>query len=172
MSRLEIKLFAMDVDGVLTDGGMYYSEQGEALKKFNARDGMGIELLRKSGIIPAIITQEDSKIVLKRAEKLKVGEVYIGIGDKLQVMKELAQKYNLSFDEVAYIGDDMNDLAVLREVGLSFAPSDAMTEVKQAVRQVLSRKGGEGVVREAVDFILRDKNGKQNSLTISSEIAP
>ena len=172
MRESRIKLFAMDVDGVLTNGGMYYSEQGEVLKKFNTRDGMGIELLRKSGIVPAIITQEDSKIVLKRAEKLAVEEVHIGIKNKLRVIKELAQKYNLSLSEVAYIGDDIGDLEVLREVGLSFAPSDAIPEVKQAVHQVLSLKGGEGVVREAVDFILRDKNSKQNSLTISSEIAP
>lgn len=154
--KARIKLFAMDVDGVLTDGGMYYSEQGEMLKRFNTRDGMGIELLRKSGIIPVIITQEESKIVLKRAEKLKVEEVHVGIGDKLRVIKELAQKYNLSLDEVAYIGDDVNDLAILRKVGLSFAPNDAIPEVKQIVHQVLSRKGGEGVVREAVNFILQE----------------
>lgn len=157
MRGLEIKLFAMDVDGVLTDGGMYYSEQGEVLKKFNTRDGMGIELLRKNGIIPAIITQEESKIVLKRAEKLKVEEVHVGIGDKLQLMKELAQKYKLTLNEVAYIGDDINDLAVLREVGLSFAPSDAMPEVKQIVHQVLTRKGGAGAVREAVYLILQQQ---------------
>ena len=154
--RARIKLFAMDVDGVLTDGGMYYSGQGEVLKKFNTRDGVGIELLRKNNIVSAIITQEESKIVIKRAEKLKVEEVHVGIEDKLRVIEELAQKYNLSLDEVAYIGDDINDLAVLREVGLSFAPSDAMPEVRRAVYQVLSRKGGEGVVREAVEFILQE----------------
>ena len=150
-----IKLFAMDVDGVLTDGGMYYSEQGEILKKFNTRDGMGIELLRKNGIIPAIITQEESKIVLRRAEKLKVDEVYIGVKDKLQVIKELAQKHDLSLGEIAYIGDDINDLAVLKEVGLSFSPNDAMPEVRQAVCRVLSRKGGEGAVREAVELVIQ-----------------
>ena len=147
----------MDVDGVLTDGSTYYSEKGEVLKKFNTRDGMGIELLRKNGIIPAIITQEDSKIVLKRAEKLKVEEVHMGVKDKLQVIEELARKYSLSLDEIAYIGDDINDLAVLREVGLSFAPSDAIPEVKQVVHQVLSRKGGEGAVREAIEFILQTR---------------
>lgn len=157
MRESRIKLFAMDVDGVLTDGGMYYSEQGEALKKFNTRDGMGIELLRKNNIIPAIITQEESKIVLKRAEKLKVEEVHVGIRDKLQAVKELAQKYSLSLSEVAYIGDDINDLAVLREVGLSFAPSDAMPEVKQIVHHVLTQKGGAGAVREAVDYILQQQ---------------
>ena len=151
----QIKLFAMDVDGVLTDGGMYYSQDGEIMKKFNTRDGMGIELLRKKGIIPAIITQEDSRIVTKRAEKLKVEDIYTGIKDKLKVIEELAQKYKLSLDDVAYVGDDVNDLAVLRKVGLSFAPSDAVPTVKQVVHQVLSRKGGDGAVREAIDFVLR-----------------
>lgn len=150
----KIKLFAVDVDGVLTDVGMYYSEQGGVLKKFNTRDGMGIELLRGKGIILAIITQEDSKIVLKRAEKLRVEEVYIGVRDKLQAIKDLARKYNLSLDKVAYIGNDINDLAALEKVGLSFAPSDAIPDVKQVARQVLSRKGGDGAVREAVDFVL------------------
>lgn len=157
MMKSKIRLFAMDVDGVLTDGSMYYSEKGEVLKKFNTRDGMGIELLRRNGVIPAIITQEESKIVLRRAGKLKVEEVYIGVKDKLRVIKELAQKYSLSLDEIAYIGDDINDLALLREVGLSFAPSDAVSEVKQLVHQVLSRRGGEGAVREAVEFILQTR---------------
>lgn len=156
-----IKLFAMDVDGVLTDGGMYYSEQGEVLKKFNTRDGMGIELLRKNDIIPAIITQEESKIVLKRAEKLKVQEVYIGVKDKLRVIKDIAQKYNLKLDEIAYIGDDVNDLPVLREVGLSFAPSDAAPEVKEAVQRLLSRKGGEGAVREAIELLIQGSTGNR-----------
>ena len=155
--KSKVRLFAMDVDGVLTDGGMYYSEQGEVLKKFNTRDGMGIEVLREKGIILVLITQEESKIVLKRAEKLKVEEVYIGVKDKLQVIKELAQKYGLTLDDVAYIGDDVNDLAVLKEVGVSFAPSDATPEVQQVVHHVLSRKGGEGVVREAVQLILDDE---------------
>ena len=154
-ARSKIKLLAMDVDGVLTDGGMYYSNEGEALKKFNTRDGMGIELLRKNGVIPAIITQEESPIVLKRAEKLKVEEIYIGIDNKLQIIKNLAEKYGVALDEVAYIGDDLNDMPVLREVGLSFAPSDAIPEVKKVAHHVLSRKGGEGTVREAVDFILQ-----------------
>lgn len=153
----KIKLFAMDVDGVLTDGGMYYSKEGEVMKKFNTRDGMGIELLRKNGIIPVIITKEKSEIVTKRGEKLKVEEVYMGVEDKLEVTKRLIKKYNLSFDEIAYIGDDINDLPVLEKVGLSFAPNDAILEVKQIVDHITSKKGGEGAFREAVDFILSRK---------------
>ena len=151
---MKIKLFTMDVDGVLTDGGMYYTEKGEVMKKFNTRDGMGIELLRKNKIIPAIITTENSKIVIMRARKLKIGEVYVGVEDKIKVIEELIKKYNLDFNEIAYIGDDINDLPVLEKVGLSFAPNDAIPEIKQIVDYVTSKKGGDGAVREAVDFIL------------------
>lgn len=155
---MKIKLFAMDVDGVLTDGGMFYSEAGEVLKKFNTRDGMGIELLRKNGIIPAIITKEKSAIVLKRAEKLKVEEVYIGVEDKLEVVKRLIKKYNLSFELVAYIGDDINDIPLLKKVGLSCCPFDAVDEVKKIANYVCKTKGGEGAVREVVDIIRGDKD--------------
>jgi YrbI family 3-deoxy-D-manno-octulosonate 8-phosphate phosphatase len=154
----KIKLFAMDVDGVLTDGGMYYSEEGEVMKKFNARDGMGIELLRKNGIIPVIITKENSKIVITRAEKLKVKEIYIGVENKLKVIEELVERYNLSFDEIAYIGDDINDIPLLKKVGLSCCPFDAVNEVKKIVKYVCKTKGGEGAVREVVDITLGDED--------------
>lgn len=156
-SKKKIKLFAMDIDGVLTDGGMYYSEEGEVLKKFNTKDGMGIELLWKNNIIPVIITKEDSEIVLRRAEKLKVKEVYIGIKDKLKIIEKLISKYNLEFENIAYIGDDINDLPVLKKVGMSFAPSDAEYLVKQIVDYVIHKGGGKGALREAVDTILSKK---------------
>ncbi|HAJ34024.1 MAG TPA: acylneuraminate cytidylyltransferase [Candidatus Atribacteria bacterium] len=152
--KRKTKLFAIDVDGVLTDGGMFYSKEGEVLKKFNTRDGMGIELLRKNNIIPVIITKEDSEIVLRRAEKLKIKEVYIGIKDKLNIIEKLKEKYNLEYENIAYIGDDVNDLPVLKKVGLSFAPNDAISEIKQIVNHVTLKKGGEGALREAIDCIL------------------
>ena len=151
---MKIKLFAMDVDGVLTDGGMYYTEKGEVMKKFSTRDGMGIELLRKNKIIPAIITKENSKIVIMRARKLKIEEVYVGVEDKLKIIEELAKRYKLDLNEIAYIGDDINDLPALKKVGLRFAPNDAIPEIKQIVDCVTSKKGGEGAVREAVDLML------------------
>ena len=150
----QIKIFAMDVDGVLTDGCMYYSTEGEVMKKFNTRDGMGIELLRQNGITPVIVTQEDSEIVKKRAAKLKVTEVYTGIRDKLDLIRKVASKYGVGFGEIAYIGDDINDLEVLKQVGLSFAPGDAVEVVQEAVSRVVSRRGGEGAVREAIDLVL------------------
>lgn len=144
----------MDVDGVLTDGGMYYSEKGEVMKKFNTRDGKGIELLRKRGIIPAIITQENSNIVIKRAEKLRIDEVYVSIKNKIEVVKKLIKKYNLNFDEVAYIGDDINDIELLKKVGFSATPKNGVDNVKKVVNYVASKNGGDGAVREVIERIL------------------
>ena len=119
----------------------------------------GLIFYRDNGIIPAIITQEKSEIALKRAEKLKVDEVYLGAMDKLKVIEELIEKHGLTFDEVAYIGDDVNDMAVLKKVGFSSAPADALDEVKKVVDYVTSRKGGEGAVREAIDVMLSQSKG-------------
>ena len=160
--KREIKLFAMDVDGVLTDGGMYYSKEGEVLKKFNTKDGMGIELLRKNNIIPVIITKEDSEIILRRAEKLKIKEVYIGIKDKLKIIEKLAKKYKINFQNIAYIGDDINDLPVLKKVGLSFTPNDAISKIKEIVDCITLKKGGEGALREAIDFCEISKRSKRS----------
>ena len=149
-----IRLFATDVDGVLTDAGMYYSESGDEWKKFNTRDGMGIKLLQRAGILTAIITQESTKIVMRRAQKLTIPEVHQGAFDKLGVLKALMTRHHLTFDQVAYIGDDVNDLQTLQAVGFSAAPADAMPVVLKAVRYVCSHKGGEGAVREVADLIL------------------
>src|SRR6478736_10540675 len=105
-----IRLFATDVDGVLTDAGMYYSESGEELKKFNTRDGMGIKLLQRAGLITAIVTQERTKLVARRAEKLAIPELHQGVLDKLLNIREMAARHGLTLNQVAYIGDDINDL--------------------------------------------------------------
>src|SRR5512145_3418471 len=118
-SLKRIQLFATDVDGVLTDAGMYYSESGEELKKFNTRDGMGIKLLQRAGLITAIVTQERTKLVAWRGEKLMMPEVHQGVMDKLSLVREMAARHGLSMDEVAYIGDDINDLATLKADGIS-----------------------------------------------------
>jgi 3-deoxy-D-manno-octulosonate 8-phosphate phosphatase (KDO 8-P phosphatase) len=149
-----IRLLATDVDGVLTDAGMYYSESGDELKKFNTRDGMGLKLLQRAGILTAIITQETTKIVSRRAQKLTIPEVHQGAFDKLSVLKDLIARHHLTLDQVAYIGDDVNDLQTLEAVGFSAAPADGMPVVLKAVRYVCSHKGGEGVVREVADLIL------------------
>ncbi len=148
-----VKLFITDVDGVMTDCGMYYSENGDELKKFNTRDGMGIQLLREKGIKTAIVTKEKTKIVEARANKLKVDEVYQGIVDKLSIFEELREKYSLEYSEIVYIGDDINDIPVLEKAGISFCPNDAVDEVKNVSDYILSRKGGEGAIREVVEIL-------------------
>ena len=158
----KIKLFLSDVDGVLTDGGMYYSGNGDELKKFNTRDGMGFELLRKAGIKTGIITSENTKIVECRAAKLKVDYLYQGKreGGKLAAAKEICSKENINLAEVAYIGDDINCMDLLEAAGIAACPADAMQTVKNIKGiSVLKMKGGEGVVREFVEMLL-SLNGK------------
>ncbi len=149
-----VRLFATDVDGVLTDAGMYYSESGEELKKFNTHDGMGIKLLQRAGLITALVTMEQTKLVARRGEKLAIPEVHQGITDKLAVMRDIAGRHGLTLDEVAYVGDDVNDLEALQAAGFSAAPADAMPSVLRVVDYVCRRKGGEGAVREVADMIL------------------
>ncbi len=153
-----IKLVVMDLDGVMTDGGMYYSSNGDEIKKFNTKDGMGIGLLRKAGLRTAIITGESNSLILKRAEKLKIDIVRMGVEDKLSALKDICKALNILMDEVAYVGDDINDLQCVESVGLSLCPSDAAQPVMRKARVVLSKKGGDGCVREASDMILSIKN--------------
>ena len=156
-TRKHIKLFLCDVDGTLTDGGMYYSESGDEWKKFNTCDGMGFQLLREAGIKTGIITSEDTKIVENRAKKLKVDFLYQGKrnGGKLAVAKEICEQRGITLNEVAYIGDDINCVELLETVGVKACPADACEEVKAIVGiQVMTKKGGEGCVREFIDGLL------------------
>ena len=150
----ELKLFATDVDGVLTDAGMYYGESGEELKKFNTRDGMGIKLLQAEGVMIAIITMEHTKIVARRAKKLGITEVFQGAKDKVAVLTHLSEKFNIPFEQMAYMGDDVNDVAALQTVGYAAAPADCVDQVRQVVHYICQKNGGEGVVREVIDMIL------------------
>lgn len=154
----QIRLFATDVDGVLTDAGMYYSESGDEWKKFNTRDGMGIKLLQKAGLITAIVTQERTRLVARRAEKLAIPELHQGVFDKLSVIRDMAIRHGLSLKQVAYIGDDVNDIDALKAVGLSAAPADSLPQVLEIVDYVCRQKGGEGAVRELADMILFSRN--------------
>ena len=151
-----IKLFLSDVDGTLTDGGMYYSESGDELKKFNTRDGMGFQLLREAGIKTGIITSEDTHIVANRAKKLKVDFLHQGKrnGGKLFVAKEICGQLGITLDEVAYIGDDINCMELLEAVGVKACPGDACEEVKDIPgMMVMKKNGGEGCVREFIEII-------------------
>ena len=159
-----IRLFATDVDGVLTDAGMYYSESGEELKKFNTRDGMGIKLLQRAGIITAIVTQERTKLVARRGEKLMIPEVHQGVMDKLALVREMVERLGLSMEEVAYIGDDVNDVATLKAVGFSATPADGMPQAAAVVDYVCAKKGGEGAVREIIEMILEAQHKSVNAI--------
>jgi YrbI family 3-deoxy-D-manno-octulosonate 8-phosphate phosphatase len=150
-----IRLFATDVDGVLTDAGMYYSESGDEWKKFNTRDGMGIKLLQKAGLITAIVTQERTRLVARRAEKLAIPELHQGVMDKLSVIRDMAERHGISLQQIAYIGDDVNDIEALKAVGVSAAPADGLPQVLEVVDYVCQKKGGEGVVRELAELILQ-----------------
>ncbi|MBU3014701.1 acylneuraminate cytidylyltransferase [Poseidonibacter lekithochrous] len=150
----KVKLFLSDVDGTLTDAGMYYGENGEEFKKFNTHDGKGFELLRKAEIKTGIITSEDTKIVENRAKKLKVDFLYQGLEHKgkLEIAKEICDKLDITLDEVAYIGDDINCKELLSNVGFAACPFNAVTEVKNLDNIIkLSKNGGEGVVREFIE---------------------
>lgn len=150
----KIKALVMDVDGVLTDAGMYYSEKGDELKKFNTRDAQGIELLMKNGFLIAIITKERTKLVERRAKKMKVKNLFQGVKDKLLCLNKFASANDLKLDKIAYIGDDINDLDVLKSVGLSISTNDAASKVKKASDYVTKAKGGCGAVREVCELFL------------------
>lgn len=155
----KVKLFLTDVDGTLTDGGMYYSENDDELKKFNTRDGLGIRLLREAGIKVGIITSENTKIVANRAKKLNADYLYQGKidGGKLAIAQEICQKEGFSLNEVAYIGDDVNCIDLLKAVGFAACPADAQDLVKKVPNiHIMQKKGGEGCVRELAD-LLRNK---------------
>ena len=149
-----IKLFLTDSDGCLTDGGMYYSPDGDALKKFNAKDGMGITLLRNAGIVTGVVTGEQTDIVTHRANKIRMEEIHLGIKDKLAVVKEICDRRGFDLSEVAYVGDDINDLEVLRAVGYPFSVPNAEREVKEAAFFISERPGGMGAIRDIVYKIL------------------
>lgn len=155
-SRLhKIKLLLLDVDGVMTDGGIYLSNSGDEFKKFNIQDGYGITKLRRAGFKIGIITGRVSNIVTKRAEELGITEVRQNLENKLETYEHIKAKWKLSDEEVAYIGDDEFDLPVLERVGFSASPSDAVPSVKKRVHFVCTRSGGNGAVREVIDLILK-----------------
>jgi 3-deoxy-D-manno-octulosonate 8-phosphate phosphatase (KDO 8-P phosphatase) len=159
----KIRLFATDVDGVLTDAGMYYSESGDEWKKFNTRDGMGIKLLQKAGLITAIVTQERTRLVARRAEKLAIPELHQGVMDKLSVIRAMAERHGISLRHIAYIGDDVNDIEALKAVGFSATPADGLPQVRKVVDHVCQLKGGEGAVRELAEMILQSRSETKNT---------
>ena len=153
-----IELIVFDVDGTMTDGGTFYSDQGVALKRFDIRDGMGIVLLHKAGLRTAIITSEQTQLVQKRAETLKIDIIIQGSRNKLASLSSLSDQLQIPMQHIAYIGDDVNDAQCLQAVGFSMAPADAHGLIRNTVHYVSQYPGGHGAVRELCDLILESKN--------------
>lgn len=158
----KIKLLALDVDGVLTNGEIIFGCDGELMKKFNAQDGMGITLARKAGLRIAIITGRESQMVKLRSAELNITDVYQGAMTKTQALAELKAKYNVTAEEIAYVGDDLNDLPVMVAVGLPCAVANAALEVKEHARFVTHSSGGSGAVREVIEYILKTQGKWEN----------
>jgi 3-deoxy-D-manno-octulosonate 8-phosphate phosphatase (KDO 8-P phosphatase) len=149
-----IKLVAFDIDGVMTDGGLHYTDDGHELKTFNVQDGLGVVLLRRAGIKVAIITGRTSNVVNCRAKDLGVEHVFHGVGDKGAVSAQLLEQLGLQWSELAFMGDDLIDLPAMTRCGLAIAPANARTIVKERAHTVTEASGGKGAVREAVELIL------------------
>ena len=158
VSVARIKILLTDVDGVLTDNGVYYSENGEVMKRFSIRDGMGVERLQKlAGIETGIITGELSPSVARRAEKLHIRELHLGVKDKLVRVSEIMRRLHLQWEEVAFIGDDVNDLEVMGKAGVTACPADAMPQVSAVVDYHCKTKGGYGAFREFAEWLIELK---------------
>ena len=155
---MNIKLLVLDVDGTLTDGKIYMSANGELMKAFNIKDGYAIAHLREYGIEPVIITGRDSDIVKQRSNELGITELHQGVGNKLFCLRTICEKKGVSLTEVAYMGDDVNDLPCIQCCGQSSCPSDAVRIVKEKVNYICESKGGEGAVREYIEYLLNEQN--------------
>ncbi len=155
----KVKLLLTDVDGVLTDTGVFYSAKGEEMKRFSIRDGMGIERLRSiTGIETGIITREDNQIVASRARKLHIKELHMGVLDKTLTLEDILTRTNISAAEIAYMGDDTNDLGIMEKVGFSTCPKDATKFAKDAADYIVESKGGYGALRDLCELIIEAKS--------------
>lgn len=150
----QVKLLVLDVDGVLTDGGLYYAESGEVQQRFNIKDGQGLKLLMRSGTEVAIITAKSFSSTLHRANDLGITHTYMGVKDKLPTLEKLCEKLGLSLSQVAYVGDDINDLAVMQAVGCPLTVADAMRVNQDCALFVTKLPGGQGAVREICDLLI------------------
>jgi 3-deoxy-D-manno-octulosonate 8-phosphate phosphatase (KDO 8-P phosphatase) len=158
----QIKLLITDVDGVLTDGGRYYSEHGEIMKRFHVRDGMGINLLLRNGVKTAILSKEKSKITKKWGKEMNVSKIVLGAIKKELELKKIMIEFRIKKNEIAYIGDDVNDIEIMKHVGLSICPNDANNQVIKIADYVCKQSGGKGAFREIADKIIIAKFPKKD----------
>lgn len=150
----DIQLLSLDLDGVLTDGGLYYTDGGDVMRKYDVKDGMGIEMIMAAGLPVSVITSSETLAIATRLRKLRVPHVYMGIREKLPVLQEICASLGLRMSQVMHVADDLNDLPVLRAVGFPVAVADAVSAVKDAAVYVTSKPGGRGAVREICDMLL------------------
>lgn len=153
----KIKLLLTDVDGVLTDSGMYYTEKGDIMKEFHVRDGMGVTLLRKNNIPTIIVTKEQTQMARQWAKKMKIEKILDGITQKENILPTICKQFKISKNEIAYIGDDVNDVELLKAVGFSAVPNDAIPLAKENSDYTCKKRGGEGALREVAEIILSAK---------------
>ncbi len=161
-----IKLIVLDVDGCLTNGSIHYTVNGDEIKSFNVKDGLAIASWIRMGKKAAIITGRVSSIVTRRAKELNITHLYQNVKNKKEKLLEIAKIENIPLDEIAVIGDDLNDYGMLKEAGLSFTPSDGSNYIKNIVNVVLNKKGGEGAVREMIEYILKKENLEEEFLKL------
>ena len=154
----QVKLLALDVDGVLTDGGLYYTDTGEELKKFNVKDGLGLKLIMQAGIVVAIITASTANATRHRAKKLGIPHVFVGVENKLFVLQQLCEDLGFDLSQVAYMGDDINDLPIMESVGCPLTVADAILTNREKAIYVTQLAGGRGAVREICDLLLHTLN--------------
>lgn len=167
---MNIKKIVLDVDGTLTDGKLHIGNHGEELKSFSVRDGLAIVGAIQNGIEVFIITGKESQIVRRRAEELGITEIHQGIANKVQKIKEICEKYEISSKEIAYMGDDLNDYGAMKLSGFSGAPADASTDIIGIVDFISKKNGGEGAVREFIETIMREQNLWKNVVQKYSEM--
>lgn len=160
-----IELVLTDCDGVLTDAGVYYDERGEVMKRFSIRDGMGVERLRGVGVEVGIVSGESSPPLLARARKLRIEELHLGIKDKRSVLDSVCARLGLEPDQVAFMGDDVNDVEIMRMVGLAGAPSDALPQARESAHVVVGLPGGHGAFRAFAEMIVSARSGEEPSWT-------
>ncbi len=160
----QVRLLSLDLDGVMTDGGVYYAETGEELRRYDIKDGTGIVRLREAGFHLAVITNSRGVAIERRMQRLGIQHFHMGIADKLPVLRSVAESLGFGLDAVAHIADDVNDLTALRAVGLALAPADAVPEVLAVAHYITKKNGGRGAVREVCEMLLEIQKSRQGSV--------
>lgn len=149
-----VKLLSLDVDGILTDGGLYYTETGDELRKFNVKDGMGMKNARAAGVELCIISASTTNAIQERGKRLGLTHVYTGAKNKIDILQKICEELNISLDNVAHMGDDLNDIPIMEKIGTPITVGDAMEEVKRKTVYITQKNGGQGAVREICDLLV------------------